>query len=406
MYTEKLSKKIKIFWSKIDQVIPDKDPGMLSDIQRSEEKKFVNPAAEEPVSGIFFASWMNCNFLEKFLWKHYLRARESQSIKSRIYGKLRFIVYMVLKRAKNIAEAYNSLTTEDFIHLGFEHKPSYETIREFLNDRLGNKGLEELFYLIVGEIKRIAESYSIKIGAIIYEDATDVRALKHDPEAKYSGYYNEYGYKTDIIIDADNDMLPLSFTPLEITEDEGKCLIPSLEKMNERDIHPTLMVVDDKYASYRNIAHAGLHNIELNYKIAKGWKYNNKGSEKELKRRYQKYHRKDDFVVNADINYILWFLYKHEDYKYAGAYYRNLAMKEYSDNPEEYTKICNGRSGKMEGFNGILKMETNFDGRLPRRGWDAFVRNAILSIMAFDIAALIRLQHGIADNLTSITYIT
>lgn len=399
--------RIKNFWSKIDQIMPDKNLAILSDIQRKlENQKFVDPTQDSPVPAVLFSSWMNCEFLDTFVYRYYPKSRKSQSVKERIYAKLRFLAYMVLTKASNIAEAYNALTEEDFIMLGFEKKRTYETFREFLNDRLGNRGLEELFYLIVGEIKRIAESYGVATGDVVYEDATDVRALKHDDEAEYSGYYNESGYKTDILIDGENDMLPLAFTPLKITEDEGKCLIQSLEKLDELDIHPTLMVVDDKYASYRNIAYTGVHKVELKYRIARGWKYNNKGTEKELQKRYQKYHNEPGFVVNADIDYILWFLYEHGDSEYVGAYYRNIAMDENDDNPDGYTKICNGRSGKMEGFNGILKRETNFDGRLPRRGWNAFVRNTIVSLMAFDIAALIRLQHGITEHLTSITYIT
>jgi len=73
--------------------------------------------------------------------------------------------------------------------LGFDKKPTYEMVREFMNERIGVERFPELFRLVITIIREDAEKRGIQIGERIAEDATDIRALKHDNEAKYSGYY-------------------------------------------------------------------------------------------------------------------------------------------------------------------------------------------------------------------------
>ena len=54
--------------------------------------------------------------------------------------------------------------------------------------------------------------------------------LKHDPEAKYSGYYKHSGYKLDVTLDAETG-IPLCYIPMEITCDEGQNLVPSQKQL-------------------------------------------------------------------------------------------------------------------------------------------------------------------------------
>lgn len=397
---------IKRYWANIEQLMPDKNLAVLETIQRKiESSKFRDATEYNPVRAVDFVGFLDCEFLDLFLAKYYPRIRKSEKIKSRIMAKVRFVAYMALSRAEHILSAYNSLSDEDFEKLGFFERPSYESLREFINDKLGNDGLQELHRYIIERIVHLAESYGIEIGKRIGEDATDIRALKHDPEADYSGYYKEYGYKVDFVADMDNGTLILHFTPMSINSNEGDCLIPSIECLRDKGIKPEYIVCDDKYATYKNIGYCGVHGIDMVYKIAKNWKENSNGSIDSLYKRYQKYHREDDWVPEADIGFMLWYLYKKGDYDYTGAYYRNHSIERYTSEPEDYLSLCHERSGKIEGMNGYLKSHTNLDHRPVRRGWKGFVRHVIYVVLSQAFAALIRLQNGITENLTNLTYI-
>ena len=58
---------------------------------------------------------------------------------------------------------------------------------------MGNDGLIELFYTLIERIVAHGKRNGLEIGQRMGEDATDIRALKYDTEAHYSGYYKEYG---------------------------------------------------------------------------------------------------------------------------------------------------------------------------------------------------------------------
>ena len=94
--------------------------------------------------------------------------------------------------------------------------------------------------------------------------------MKHDPEAKYSGYYKHSGYKLDVTLDAEHD-IPLCYTPMEITCDEGQNLVPSQRYLADLGLCEEERVVDDKYATFPNIACSELNHVSLFYKIAENW---------------------------------------------------------------------------------------------------------------------------------------
>lgn len=116
----------------------------------------------------------------------------------------------------------------------------------------------------------------IQLGRNTFQDATDVRSLKHDTEARNSGYYKHYGYKLDATIDAELD-IPLYYMPMEITADEGKNLVPSQAHLTFLGMQEELRIVDDKYATYSNIASSEINGTSLIYSIADNWVHNKKG---------------------------------------------------------------------------------------------------------------------------------
>ena len=110
--------------------------------------------------------------------------------------------------------------------LGFTVRPTYELLREFINERIGSENLHPLFGAIIREAAGHCGQSGHPVGRRVGEDATDKQSLKHDKEAEYSGYYKHCGYKVDVAHDMDDPSLVLEYTTMSINGDEGKCLIP------------------------------------------------------------------------------------------------------------------------------------------------------------------------------------
>lgn len=226
--------------------------------------------------------------------------------------------------------------------------------------------------------------------------------MKHDPEAKYSGYYKHSGYKLDVTLDAEHD-IPLCYTPMKITSDEGQNLVPSQKYLASLGLLEEERVVDDKYATFPNIARSELNHVSLFYKIAENWVPKKEGDLEEIKRLYQKYHKEDDFMVNPNLDFMLQYLNRKEEYESVGGFFRNQRMEE--KNSEECWKKCKKRSSHMEGFFGRVKNTTLLDDRPCKRGWKGFLFRVGTAMLALVFAALIRVQNGITCHLTNVTYI-
>ncbi|MEW5760933.1 MAG: hypothetical protein AB1779_09225 [Candidatus Thermoplasmatota archaeon] len=391
--------KIKSYWQNKLWLMDYKTEKLFKEIRKRE---FINPTTKTPVTAVEVASWLDPTPLLDVVKESY---PYFDYIVERLFPRLRFVAYMVLSGKWEVTKAYNALNDEEFKRLGFLERPLYELLREFVYERIGETKFKPLFDAIVKEVIRILEAKGIPIGKRCGEDATDIRALKHDKEAEYSGYYKEYGYKEDIVADLDQN-LPLHYTPLGINEDEGKCCIQSQEHLISIGAKPVEWVVDDKYATYENIAASKQNGIDIVCEVQKDWIHNKKGEETEIKRVYQKYHNDEDFVPGAKLPFILQYLCKKGEKKIVGAYYRNNIMQSATKSPDEWKKKCNERNAKMEGLIGTLKTQTNLDGHKKRRGWKEFVKRVAFAMLSIVFAALIRVQNGVYQNIGSIAYIT
>lgn len=91
---------------------------------------------------------------------------------------------MLLSRKKNLRQAYNSLTEKEYKLLGFTAgKPTYELLREFIYERIDVEYFPEVFKQILQELVFLLHRKNISLGRHVFQDATDIRSLKHDPEA-------------------------------------------------------------------------------------------------------------------------------------------------------------------------------------------------------------------------------
>ena len=395
-----IERKVEKYWGRIDRQLNIKDEEEFKKKLQEIEEQFIDPTEDKPVKAEDFARWLNPELLMEVLKPSY---PYFEYIKNRFEPRIRFFAYMLLSRKKNLRQAYNSLTEKEYIILGFNGKPCYELLREFIYERIGINRFPEFFKQVLEELVFLLKRKNIPLGKHVFQDATDIRSLKHDPNALYSGYYKHSGYKLDVTLDAKHD-IPLHYTPMEITADEGKNLVPSQKYVASLGLKEEERVVDDSYATFPNIARSELNKISLFYKIAKNWVSTKKGDLTKLKKLYQKYHKEDDFVVNPNLDFILQYLYCKEEYEAVGRFFRDKRMDE--KDSEEYKNKCNQRSSRMEGFFGRVKTTTLLDDRPTKRGWKGFLFRAGTSMLILVFAALIRVQNGVLEHLTNVTYIT
>ena len=397
-----IDKQLEKYWEKFRRQLSGEEQELLDKILEGTETQFIDPTVDSPVKAVDFACWLNPEPLLDVLRISY---PYFDFIKDRLVSRMRFFAYYVLSGKKNVYQAYKSLSDEEYIKLGFDNRPTYELMREFIYERIGVEQFPLIMCWIVQEIKDLLnEKKGIQLGKHTYQDATDTHSLKHDPEAKYSGYYKHAGYKIDDTIDADLD-IPLYYSPMEITTDEGRGLIPSQEHLDFLDIHEEERTVDIKYATFENIAHSEINGTSLYYKIASNWVFSKKGEEKEIKKRYQKYHQEDDFIVNPTLDFMLRYIYKKGEIETVGAFYRNQRMKQAEDDPRGYKKICDKRGVHMEGHIGRVKLTTLLDDHPGRRGWKQFLLRTGMTMLSLVFAALIRVQNDVFEHLTNVTYI-
>lgn len=161
----------------------------LDPILKDRERKFVNPDEENMVNVILFCSWLDPVpllefFRDSYLYFDFIKER------LRLIPRIRFLTFLCLSRSTMIAEAYRKLNPDKFQLLGFE------SLREFVNERLGQNRFREFFDAFVLEIKNLLAEKGVeivwqrkewKLEEDVGQDASDEPSLKHDKEAKYSG---------------------------------------------------------------------------------------------------------------------------------------------------------------------------------------------------------------------------
>ena len=396
-----IARKVEKYWGRKDRQLNLGDEEEFQQMLQEIEEQFIDPTQDNPVNAVDFARWLNPEPLLDVLKPSYPYFKY---IKQRFEPRIRFFAYMLLSRKKNLRQAYNSLTEKEYRLLGFTGgKPTYELLREFIYERIGVECFPEVFKQILQELVFLLCRKNISPGRHVFQDATDIRSLKHDSEAKYSGYYKHSGYKLDVTLDAEHD-IPLCYTPIEITSDEGQNLVHSQKYLAGLGLLEKERVVDDKYATFPNIAYSELNHVSLFYKIAENWVPKKEGYPEEIKRLYQKYHKEDDFVVNPNLDFMLRYLHRKEEYESVGGFFRNQRMGE--KDSEEYKKKYKKRSSHMEGFFGRVKNTTLLDDRPCKRGWKGFLFRAGTAMLTLVFAALIRVQNGVTCHLTNVTYIT
>lgn len=332
-------------------------------------------------------------------------------IKHRLYPRVRLVMFMKLRPdLKKVSEVYSVILSNAEIarNLGFDlhNLPSYETIRHFINDLLDDETIEQVFYREVKAIEQELHSYGERLGEKTLEDATVITAKRGDSESEYNEYYDDRGWKKDLVLDQKHRVF-LAYHNLGINENEGHALPSNLGKLGEIGININEITADGKYPTYENIAVAKhRYGTTLFYKPQENWVHNEKGDVDEINRRYQKYWKHQDFKVHADIEYKLHLLSKRGDLEWVGAYYRNQHVQRYNSRIKHCIRRYRTERNTNESFNNYLKQHIGFETSLPYKGKKHAFKHTTLCLIAINAVALTRLQNGETENLTSIAYLT
>lgn len=381
-------------------------PAIEPDLWQVQE--FWNPTRDRPMSAAEFLSHFDPSAGVRILLRTYNRP---MVVEKRLGRRVRASFLMLYKGYRHITQLYSHLKAEpeDAVLLGYEmdengmvQLDSYETLREFINERLSPLW-EEIMDAFLMELASILKAEGIPFGDEMTDDATFLRAVKGDNEAEYSGYYKANGYKTDIVVENKHN-LPLRATLLDGDEGEGKCLPESLAYLHRIDLLPTVMYVDGGYTSYENIATAETkYRVELRYRIEVDWVLNPKGFEEYLRTINQKCWKDEGFKTNATIDYILRFLLEHGYTEEVGAHFRNMRMAEYEESPDCYLDVFHRRN-VGEGFNGYAKDQIDLERDIPK-GKEKVRVHTLSRLCSVIVVALTRAQNDVFDNLGSVAYI-
>jgi len=119
---------------------------------------------------------------------------------------------------------------------------------------------------------------------------------------------------------------------------------------------------------------------------------------RELKRQYQKLWESELFKIDADVDYMKWFLMMHDKTEVLEDFYHNQMLMKYLRDPEKYEKKyvireliehCHGREKRLTEIKNI--QANNME------KFTAHIGMHVVSILAL---ALVRLQNGVTENLT------
>jgi len=395
--------KIKNFWASHDRMMPETILNNVENIW----KNFQDATAENPVNVDEFLSALNLECLQDFFKTLYRREPDYPA-----ETMLKTLLFMNLKKMKFFPEVIRYLMSNPTvaINLGFLKEedgkvciPSKQNLWYFCNIRLKDKW-DVLFTMMRDEVISIGKNLGLTLGEKTIEDAMPIQSLQRDLEAEYNTHYKVKGYKVDSVTDQ-NKGVPLSVKVTSINADEAKNLIPQLTELHSSGIIVKEHTVDGGYDDYEMIGWMGIHGIQGCYRIHTNWVYNKKGELEYIQDLYQKHWKDPEFKLYAPLQYILQFLYNKGYTEEVGAFYRNQAMIQYTENPATYLKTYHVRS-RQEGHHGYWKEHLELEDRLRTKGLTRVTRYVLRNFCTILAVVLCRLQHNQKENLASIVYLT
>lgn len=330
-----------------------------------------------------------------------------------ILPQFRALLYMKLCKIKYLSALHRKLCADGgelAEKLGFEKRedgivaiPSYKNLWVFTKKRMATDKIDTISGVILANLARELGLRGIRLGKNTAHDGFVIRS--HDREAVYNGHYETTMYKGEVGFDIDL-MVPIFGSATIGTDYDGYHLHPFLERLDKVNKEEGRTIyIDGGYASLSNFAIGNhIHRMRTVMNIPSSQRViSAEGSSENIEKWYQSMHDKDDFVVNAPIDYKLSVLLKYGRENEVGYYYRNMYVREYLADPGKYDADYHRRSAEESANNlsknGLVDTENASNGTgLKNR--DLHVK---ICFLAMQIVALIRAQHGRVDRLTTVT---
>ncbi len=316
-------------------------------------------------------------------------------------------IYMKLMKIKRITALYRRMTADDGAlaeKLGFERRddgkivmPCYSNLALFIKKRLDENTMDELSAIVLVEINERLKLYGKDFGSEIAHDGVVIRSF--DRDAVYNKHYDTTMYKGEIGADI-NTLIPLYGTVTCGTDYDGNFAIPFVQKLDAIEKKARTGYFDGHYASLQNFAVLNhIHKVKpiINVPITQR-RVAVTGGMRNINKQYQKLHNKPGFVVNADVNTKLSLLLEYSKTKVVGYYYRNIHVKSFKKNMKDFGKRSLEETVNNSVKNGLVDVENGCNGA-GIRNHDHHMKLCILSVQ---LVALIRLQNGITEDLTSV----
>ncbi len=365
-------------------------------------RDFENPEAGQSVLAYEFLAHLDLDTpgLNRVLKVAYPYLDHRPSLKRDVHARVRFIAWAALKGFNQLAPAYRLLQhdVDAQRELGFhEGLPCYDTLREFIHERLSGCVLDRLLQELLVEQRRLLPS----LGELQVEDATPLEARRREDEAPYNPHYGVRMMKEELRWDVPHEAL-LTQQSYDGLAHEGQWLNVLTTRLVEAGIRTASVTIDGGYTSFQNIALQWREGHVLSYRVQEAWKINRETALEDVLKRYQTHRKNPDFLANAPLEAKLRFLIDHDrehDIESVGRYLRDTYLT--TRKPEEETKVRSHRS-QNEGFNAELK-------RLPiapaRRGARELLRRAQACTLTLHLVQLTRLQHGVTTGLCRVSYL-
>ena len=320
------------------------------------------------------------------------------------------VIYMKLCKIKNLSALHRKLTAgvcNLADALGFLRKegrvkvPCYNNFWNFLKVRVRDDRIDKLSDIVLAELNIELRIRGIELGKNVGHDGFVIRA--HDKKAEYNGHYKTTMYKGEVGFDLDL-MIPFYGCAAKGTAYDGDYVIPFAERLDRIEKKERKLYLDGHYTSLMNFAVLNnIHKARTVMNIPQDQRIiSEDGNQENIDKWYQSFYEKEDFVVNADKDYKLSFLMKYGRVDEVGYYYRNKYVQEYIDDQKAYEKEYHTRNLEESGNNllknGLVDTENASNGT----GFRNRNLHVKLCFLAMQLVALIRVQHGRTDRLTSI----
>ncbi|MGZ3854348.1 MAG: hypothetical protein ACXVBX_16250 [Flavisolibacter sp.] len=407
-----VDRHVKTYWDKL--------VGLIG----RDEQEFSDATSENSVRTSQFLEGLDLHPIMPELNKHYSVSEGEEDYPRRAMFKT--MVCRKIMKIRYYTRTQNYLKDHplEAIELGFNIDangnalvPDHETLRHFEKIRLGNEGMDKIMELFCINVVGVGNRLGLKIGEKTGTDNTPIQT-HNDPDGTYNGHYKKEMVKAHITSDYDNNV-PLAKQVCGGTDGDDQYLEGMLRKTAvsaKENMDGSWF--DGGYNSNKNIALAHVEfGLTCHYHIDKDWRRNvtyehNLGGktyiytpEQEINYLYRKYWMEPDYKKDASIEYMMMYLVRREIYEPVAMYFRNPYVAKYEECPDAVLDIYHLRN-ISEGINSYMKanlgLETHVNGK-GIKNIDLHVTQCCIALLA---VALIRLQHGIKENLSSVAYLT